>query len=45
MLSEKLGEAGFEVVNSGLRLPWTPDAEALQQCADFGKAFAETVGS
>lgn len=44
MLSEKLGEAGFDVVNNGLRLPWTPDAEALQQCTDFGRAFAETVG-
>lgn len=45
MLSEKLGEAGFDVVNSGLRLPWRPDAAALQQCADFGRAFAESVGS
>ncbi|ABA90106.1 rubredoxin:oxygen/nitric oxide oxidoreductase [Syntrophotalea carbinolica DSM 2380] len=45
MLSEKLGEAGFDVVNGGLRLPWAPDAEALQQCVDFGRAFAETVGS
>lgn len=45
MLSEKLGEAGFDVVNSGLRLPWTPDAEALQQCADFGRAFSETFNS
>jgi flavorubredoxin len=45
MLSEKLREAGFDVINSGLRLPWAPDTEALQRCVDFGKAFAETVVS
>ncbi len=36
MISNKLGEAGFEVVNDGLRLLWNPDTEALQQCEAFG---------
>ncbi len=41
MLGDKLGEAGFEVVHSGLRLLWNPDAEALQNCIAFGREFAE----
>ena len=43
MISNKLGEAGFEVVNDGLRLLWNPDTEALQQCEAFGKAFVDQI--
>ncbi|MCD4689807.1 MAG: anaerobic nitric oxide reductase flavorubredoxin [Desulfuromonadaceae bacterium] len=44
MISNKLGEAGFEVVNDGLRLLWNPDTEALQQCEAFGKTFVDQIG-
>jgi flavorubredoxin len=44
MISDKLGEAGFEVVNDGLRLLWNPDSEALQQCEAFGKEFVDQIG-
>jgi flavorubredoxin len=43
MISEKLREAGFEVLNEGLLQLWKPDAEALKQCADFGKEFASQI--
>jgi len=44
MIGDKLNEAGFELVNSGLRQLWAPDSEALQQCATFGKEFVDQIG-
>jgi flavorubredoxin len=44
MISDKLKEAGFELVTDGLRLLWNPDAEALQQCETFGKEFIDQIG-
>ena len=44
MIGDKLSEAGFELVNSGLRKLWAPDSEALQQCATFGKDFVDQIG-
>ena len=44
MISNKLGEAGFELVNDGLRQMWNPDTEALQQCEAFGKEFVDQIG-
>jgi flavorubredoxin len=43
MISDKLKEAGFELVNDGLRQMWNPDTEALQQCEAFGKAFVDQI--
>lgn len=37
LLSEELQKAGFEVVDPGLRMLWSPDEEALGQCREFGK--------
>ena len=35
-----LSEAGFEVVDEGVRTLWVPDEEALKACEEYGKAFA-----
>ncbi|HHX51640.1 MAG TPA: anaerobic nitric oxide reductase flavorubredoxin, partial [Clostridia bacterium] len=40
LLSEKLGAAGLEVVQEGLRLLWVPDEEGLDKCREFGRQFA-----
>lgn len=42
LVAKRLAESGFEVVDEGLRLTWTPDDEGKQSCRDYGKAF---VGS
>ncbi len=40
MLSGLLGEAGFEVVDEGLKCAWVPDSEALDAARVYGRAFA-----
>ncbi len=39
VVTEKLKEAGFEVVNDGLKAYWNPDAEMVEQCEQFGEQF------
>ena len=38
-----LGEAGFTVVNDGLRCQWAPDQAALDHCRTFGREFANAI--
>ncbi|GAB6173318.1 hypothetical protein JCM15765_27960 [Paradesulfitobacterium aromaticivorans] len=42
VLSARLTEAGFTVVNDGLKVLWHPDEEGVAACLDFGK---ELVGN
>ena len=41
-LSSKLEDAGFEVMDKGLRVIWAPDGEGASSCREYGKTF---VGS
>ncbi|HPS58421.1 MAG TPA: anaerobic nitric oxide reductase flavorubredoxin [Spirochaetota bacterium] len=41
VLNELVKTAGFELVNDGLKVLWNPDSEAVKQCIDFGRNFAE----
>lgn len=43
ILSERLSDSGFEIINDGLRLTWSPDEESMQSCRDYGKSFAGSV--
>ncbi len=43
LISERLTHAGFELVNEGLKTLWVPDDEALEQCRQFGKDFANAL--
>ena len=38
-----LGEAGFTVINDGLRCQWAPDQAALDHCRTFGREFANVI--
>ena len=38
-----LKEAGFELVNDGLRCQWNPDMESQNLCRDFGRDFAKSL--
>ncbi|PKO03013.1 MAG: MBL fold hydrolase [Chloroflexi bacterium HGW-Chloroflexi-5] len=40
LISSRLDEAGFEVVNEGLRQKWAPEGETAERCFEFGQAFA-----
>ncbi len=43
MINGHLAEAGFDVVDEGLRALWNPDKDAVEQCRAFGKRFATEV--
>ena len=40
LISESLAEAGFELINDGLKVTWNPDNESMVQCLEFGKTIA-----
>ncbi len=39
ILSKKLQEGGFQVVNEGLKGLWNPDEQSEEECVRFGKQF------
>jgi len=41
MLNDLAVKSGFDLVNDGLKVLWTPDEEAKKQCIEFGKEFAK----
>jgi len=43
LISSRLNEAGFTVVNEGLREKWAPDGETAELCFDFGKQFVANL--
>ena len=43
MITERLKEGGFDVVDDGIRSLWIPDDSALAECEAYGKQFAEKV--
>ena len=42
-LSERLREAGFEIVHEGLREMWQPDGTSLERCRAFGRELASRL--
>ena len=41
IITKELEEAGFEMINDGIKVLWSPDMEALDQCVEFGKNLIE----
>jgi flavorubredoxin len=41
IISEHLKGDGFEIVNDGLKVTWTPDTKGCNQCMEYGKEVAE----
>lgn len=39
ILSDRLKEGGFQIVNDGLKGLWNPDQEFVEECVQFGKQF------
>lgn len=40
LLTEDLKEAGFEIINDGLKALWNPDENAIKECVVFGEEIA-----
>ena len=43
MITAHLQEAGFEVVNDGIKKQWVPDVKDLDDCTEYGKEFAKAT--
>ena len=43
LITEELQKAGFELIDSGLRLLWLPDEEGFNKCEELGKRIGETI--
>ena len=43
IITSKLNEAGFSVVNDGIRAMWYPDDRALNECREFGRRFVKEL--
>lgn len=41
IINDGLEEAGFELINEGIKSIWKPDAKSLNECVDFGKEIAK----
>lgn len=42
-ISELLTDAGFELVNEGIRTSWVPDSQGIEECIKFGEEFAKAL--
>ena len=42
IISEKLKESGFELLNEGIREKWNPSSESIENCIHFGGEVALT---
>lgn len=40
LITEDLKEAGFEIINDGLKSLWNPDEDAIKECIVFGREIA-----
>jgi flavorubredoxin len=43
IINSGLEESGFDIIDEGLRVMWTPDEESITECVEFGKRFAVNV--
>lgn len=43
VINEKLVEAGFDLLNDGLKVLWNPDETALEECRAFGKGLGKSI--
>ena len=43
LISAHLEDAGFQLVNEGTRIQWAPDEDSVNECREFGKAFAISI--
>ena len=45
MISNRLEEAGFELMNEGIKSLWNPDEESLEECVKFGKEISSKANN
>jgi flavorubredoxin len=43
LLSAKLADAGFKIMDEGIRVIWAPDEEGANACREYGKTFVSSL--
>ena len=43
IITGRLKDAKFEIVNDGLKALWNPDEKAMEECIEFGRNFAKKM--
>lgn len=43
IISERLADAGFTIVDNGLKISWSPDDDGMGRCRQYGKNFIEAL--
>jgi flavorubredoxin len=43
MLNDLALKSGFELLNDGIKVLWTPDNEGEALCVEYGRNFAESI--
>jgi len=43
LITKHLQEAGFDVVDDGIKCLWVPDNKAIDECHDYGEQFCKKV--
>ena len=43
LITKHLQEAGFDIVDDGIKCLWVPDNKAIDECRDYGEQFCKTV--
>lgn len=43
IITEKLKESGFEIIQEGIRVNWYPSPQDIETCISFGKELAEKL--
>jgi len=43
IINGELKDAGFEVIDEGIRTLWNPNEQELERCRDFGQRFVRNL--
>ncbi|MDF2591550.1 MAG: metallo-beta-lactamase [Clostridia bacterium] len=43
IITEGLKDAGFEVIDNGVKALWNPDQESIDKCFELGRQFGEAI--
>ncbi|NMA87335.1 MAG: anaerobic nitric oxide reductase flavorubredoxin [Tissierellia bacterium] len=43
LITERLKDAKFEIVNDGIKALWNPDEEAMVECIEYGREFVKSL--
>ncbi len=43
IISDRLKDAGFDMIDEGIKINWNPDTQDIDKCRQYGKGFAKNI--